>query len=108
MITLHGTLDSLLPIHTDSDVYAELIAAAGRGDSHRYYVVEDGNHVDGLYDQFPDRLRPMLPCYRAAFEALEAWVENAAEPPPSGVLPRPSTGDLANTCSLETAPRGVA
>ena len=105
MITLHGTLDSLLPIGTDSDVYADLIAAAGRADSHRYYVVEDGNHVDGLYDQFPDQLRPMLPCYRAAFEALEAWVETAAEPPPSGLLPRPSVGDLVNTCALESVSR---
>ena len=105
MLTLHGTLDSLLPIRTDSDVYAELIAAAGHADIHRYYVVEDGNHVDGLYDQFPDRLRPMLPCYRAAFEALEAWVEGAVEPPSSGLLPRPSAGDLVNTCSLETVAR---
>jgi pimeloyl-ACP methyl ester carboxylesterase len=102
LITLHGTLDCLLPIGLHSDAYADLIAAAGRGPSHRYYVVADGNHIDGLYDQFPDRLRPMLPCYRTAFEALEGWVEHGREPPPSGLVPRPSRGDLANACSLET------
>jgi pimeloyl-ACP methyl ester carboxylesterase len=105
LITLHGTLDSLLPIRINADVYADLIAAAGRASIHRYYVVENGNHVDGLYDAFPDRLRPMLPCYRAAFEALEAWVELAVDPPPSGLLPCPSTGDLVNTCSLATLSR---
>jgi dienelactone hydrolase len=31
LLTLHGTLDALLPIRTDSDVYARLVQAAGRG-----------------------------------------------------------------------------
>jgi pimeloyl-ACP methyl ester carboxylesterase len=100
MLTLHGTLDCLLPIGTASDVYARLVAGQGRGPLHRYYVVEDGNHVDGLYDQFPDRLRPILPCYRAAFVALEEWVESGREPPASRVLARPASGDLVNTCQL--------
>ena len=41
---------------------------------HRYYLVEDGNHVDGLYATFPDRLRPLLPCARAGFTAMVRWV----------------------------------
>ena len=97
MLTLHGTLDALLPRETDSDVYTRLIAAAGRGRLHRYYVVEDGNHVDGLYDAFPVVVRPVLPCYRDAFAALEAWVERRVAPPASGLLPR-RTGDVVNTC----------
>ncbi len=40
MLTLHGTLDSLLPIRTDSDVYTRMIRDAGRGSLHRYYVIE--------------------------------------------------------------------
>ncbi|HYC43389.1 MAG TPA: tannase/feruloyl esterase family alpha/beta hydrolase [Noviherbaspirillum sp.] len=102
MITLHGTLDTLLPIRTNSDPYAELVKASGRGHLHRYYVVEDGNHVDQLYDVFPDRLRPIAPCYRAAFVALEHWVENKgnAKPPASKTIARPPSGDLANECSL--------
>jgi hypothetical protein len=102
MLTLHGTLDTLLPRETDSDVYARLIAAAGRGRLHRYYVVEDGNHVDSLYDGVPGLVqpglvRPILPCYRDAFAALEAWVERGVAPPPSGLLPR-RPGDVVNAC----------
>ena len=66
----------------------------------RYYRIEDGNHVDGLYATYPDRLRPMLPCFRSAFESLEGWVERKKSPPPSATLPRPTSGDLANECRL--------
>jgi hypothetical protein len=103
MLTLHGTLDSLLPIRTDSDVYTRKVRAAGRGADHRYYVVEAGNHVDGRYDRFPDRLRPILPCQRAAFTALERWVEQRTPPPPSQFVPNPRTGDKVNSCGLASA-----
>ncbi len=99
LITLHGTLDCLLPIAATSDVYARMVREAGRGHLHRYYVVEAATHVDSLCDQFPDRLRPLLPCHRAAFEALERWVEQGVEPPPSQRVPRPA-GDAVNTCAL--------
>jgi hypothetical protein len=103
MITLHGTLDSLLPIRTNSDNYTAMINAEGRGRLHRYYVVEAGNHVDQLYDEFPDKLRPITPCYRAAFVALENWVEGKGnrKPPDSKRIPRVAGTDLANQCSLE-------
>jgi hypothetical protein len=88
LLTLHGTLDTLLPIRVDSDVYARKVDAAGAGALHRYYVIEAGNHVDGRYDTFPGRLRPMLPCHRTAFVALERWVEQGAAPPDSQYVPR--------------------
>ena len=97
MITLHGTLDTLLPRATDSDVYDRLIAARGRSHLHRYLVVEGGNHVDGLYDLLPSVTRPILPCYRDAFGALEAWVDRGVAPAPDRTLPRPA-GDVVNTC----------
>ncbi|WP_418314740.1 tannase/feruloyl esterase family alpha/beta hydrolase [Piscinibacter sakaiensis] len=103
MITLHGTLDTLLPIGPNSDAYVALIEQAKRSKLHRYYVVEGGNHVDQLYDEHPDKLRPIAPCHRAAFIALEKWVEGKgkkAEPPPSRFISRPGSGDLANECSL--------
>jgi len=97
MLTLHGTKDSLLPRELHSDVYTRLIAAQGRSPLHRYYVVEDANHVDSLYDLLPQVTRPLLPCYRDAFAALEAWVDRGTTPPPSRTIPRPA-GDVVNTC----------
>jgi hypothetical protein len=100
LLTVHGTLDALLPPATSSDVYDELVERAGRDRLHRYYVVEDGNHVDGLYTTYPDRLRPLLPCARAAFTHLTAWVERGTQPPSDGFYPRPESGDLLDTCEL--------
>jgi hypothetical protein len=99
LVTVHGTLDTLLPIGTDSDVYDGLVDDAGRGDLHRYYRVEDGTHTDGLYAAFPDRLRPLLPCARSAFGALTSWVEDGIRPPADATYPRPA-GDVVNTCTL--------
>lgn len=101
LMTLHGTYDTLLPIGTDSDVYAELVRARGKA-PFRYYRLEAANHVDGLHDAYPDRLRPLLPCMRAAFTALEDWTRDGRTPPKSATLPRPSGGDLVNTCSLSS------
>jgi Tannase and feruloyl esterase len=71
LITLHGTLDTLLPISQSGDVYAKLVRDAGRGKLHTYHRIDGGNHVDGLVDTFPDRLTPMGPAFRAAFDELE-------------------------------------
>lgn len=98
MLTLHGTLDSLLP-KRDSDVYRRLARRAGKASLHRYYGVEAGNHVDGLYDEYPERLRPILPCQRAAFKALVRWVERGVKPPRNQMLPRPKDGGV-NACSI--------
>ncbi|MFJ1768321.1 tannase/feruloyl esterase family alpha/beta hydrolase [Amycolatopsis sp. NPDC088138] len=102
LLTLHGTLDTLLPITRDSDVYDRMITDAGRGALHRYYRVEGGNHVDGLVDQFPEQLRPLGPCFRTAFDALAGWL-GGARPPESATIARPAgatPADLARTCSL--------
>ncbi|WP_372907147.1 tannase/feruloyl esterase family alpha/beta hydrolase [Saccharopolyspora indica] len=73
LITLHGTLDALLPISRSSDVYAGMVAATGRGDLHRYRRIEAGNHTDGLVDEFPG-LRPLAPQFRDSFDELHAWL----------------------------------
>jgi alpha-beta hydrolase superfamily lysophospholipase len=100
MITLHGTLDALLPIRVQSDHYVQMVNDAGKAHVHRYYVIEGGNHVDQLYDEFPDRLRPIVGCYRAAFLALERWVEGhgRVKPAKSQFIPRPASGDITNEC----------
>jgi hypothetical protein len=100
LITLHGTFDALLPIAVNSDNYAKLVRDAGRQARHRYFVVEGGNHVDQLYDVFPGRLRPIVGCYRAAFVALEQWVEQREKPPASRFIARPTEGDITNDCAL--------
>jgi Alpha/beta hydrolase domain len=111
LITLHGDQDALLPILTDSDIYAQLVAYKHKTDRYRYYIVQGGNHVDPQFDDHygvdeygTTVLRPMLPCVRAALDALAAWVEQHVPPPSSHTIPRPqnaSASDLANTCSLE-------
>ena len=100
LITLHGDLDALLPEAADSDVYARMIDASGRGRLHRYYTVQGGTHVDGLYDTYPDRLRPILPCYRSAFDALVSWVERGTPPPADHAVSRPASGDVVDSCAL--------
>ncbi|CAL9631614.1 tannase/feruloyl esterase family alpha/beta hydrolase [Streptomyces sp. enrichment culture] len=101
LITLHGDLDALLPKATDSDVYARMIDTAGRGALHRYYTVQGGTHADGLYDTHPDRLRPILPCHRSAFDALVAWVERGVRPPADRTVERPAEGDVVDSCALD-------
>lgn len=106
LITLQGTLDVLLPISTDSDVYARMVRDAGRAGMYRYYRIEDGTHVDGLFDTFPERLRPLTPCFQSSFTALEGWLGHRGTPPRSHTVPRPdgaSPADLVNDCRLDGA-----
>ena len=74
LITLQGTLDTLLPISQSGDVYATMVRDAGRGALHRYHRVENGNHTDGLVDVYPDQLVPLAPRFRTAFTELEQWL----------------------------------
>ena len=69
-----------------------------RASIHRYYTIQDGNHVDDRHDLFPTEIRPILPCYREAFLRLTAWVTNGTKPPASQTVARPASGDVANTC----------
>jgi hypothetical protein len=106
LITLHGDLDALLPIKTDSDVYNKMINKAGRGALHRYYTIQGGNHVDDRADLFPSQIRPILPCYREAFLRLTAWVTAGARPPATQIVRRQATSDEANTCPQLAASGG--
>ena len=77
--------------------------SAGRGGLLRYYRIEGGTHVDSLYDVFPDNLRPLTPCHRSAFTALEAWIGHGRQPVPSHTVARPEgagPGTLLEECSL--------
>ena len=110
MITLQGDQDALLPIATDSNLYAQMVDAAHRSSQYRYYTVRGGNHVDSQFDDHfgvdthgTTVLRPIQPCARAALAALVTWVEQDTPPPPSHTIPRMATAtadELANDCSL--------
>ncbi len=76
-----------------------MVDASGRGGLHRYCAVQDGTHVDGLYSTRPDRLRPVLPRYRSAFDALVAWVERGVRPPADRTVGRPANGDVIGSCA---------
>ncbi|MFD4137697.1 tannase/feruloyl esterase family alpha/beta hydrolase [Streptomyces sp. NPDC058572] len=106
LITLHGTLDVLLPIGRDSDVYARMVRDAGRDGLFRYYRIEGGTHVDSLYDAFPDRLRPLTPCHRSAFTALEGWLDNGTKPAPSHTVARSRPGGPDSADPLTDCPLG--
>jgi hypothetical protein len=105
LLTVHGTLDTLLPPDTAGRAYERLVRRAGAGRLHRSYEVEDGTHVDSLYATFPDRLRPLLPCATRAFDRLVAWVEDGTAPPASGFVTRPRRDDLRTGCSLQQESR---
>jgi hypothetical protein len=102
MLSLQGSFDTLLPISKDGRVYDRLVRDAGRGSMHRFYEIAAGNHVDGRYDVYPDKLRPILPCQRATFQALETWVERGTKPPSDQVVAK--KGDVVNSCTLAGSP----
>jgi len=100
MLSLHGDLDALLPIDLHAERYTELVAESKRSRLHRAYVVERGQHVDGFLPFYPaGALRPLLPCYTEASDALVAWVERGVEPPTSGPV-EPAEGASINDCTL--------
>jgi hypothetical protein len=99
LLTLQGTLDTAVT-PGESRLYATMIEKQGRGAMARLYEVEGGSHFEGLYGQHPGLLRPMLPCFRGAFEALEQWTENDKTPPTSRFVPRDPSVDLVNTCDI--------
>lgn len=41
------------------------------------------------------RLRPLLPCHRSAFTALETWLATGRRPPASRTVARPADADPA-------------
>ena len=100
LLTLQGTLDTAVTPR-DSRLYAAMIAQQGRSSMARLYEVEGGSHFEGLYGQHRDLLRPMLPCFREVFKALEQWTQGPkTAPPASHFVPRDPSADLVNTCAL--------
>jgi tannase/feruloyl esterase/3HB-oligomer hydrolase 3HBOH len=75
LVTLQGTLDTLLPITRSGDVYRRMVRANGRANLQHYHRIRNGNHVDGLVDVYPDRLVPLAPEFQKAVTELERWLD---------------------------------
>jgi hypothetical protein len=73
LVSIQGTLDTIVPPSLYGDYYHHLVVAAGRGGLQRYTHVPGGTHTDGLAAAAPDTFHPMLADFTAAFGRLEQW-----------------------------------
>ena len=97
LITVAGTMDSLLPIDHHARAYARKVDAAGDGNNghgddgrkpaYRLYEVQNGNHIETYQDFFP-QLELIMPHAQRAFDLLVQHVENGAKLPPDQCIPR--------------------
>src|SRR5262249_16030107 len=93
LITVAGTMDTLLPIDNNARAYARRVAAAMQYDpdkeapAYRLYEVQNGNHID-TYKLTFSQLEFIEPHAQQAFDLLVAAVENHAELPPNQCIPR--------------------
>jgi hypothetical protein len=102
LITVAGTMDSLLPIDHHARAYARKVQAAlddGHGNgkkspAYRLYEVQNGNHIETYQDFFP-QLELITPKAQAAFDLLVKHVEEKAPLPPDQCVPR--GGSIAGT-----------
>jgi Tannase and feruloyl esterase/3HB-oligomer hydrolase (3HBOH) len=95
LISVHGTLDALIPLKGHARPYKAMVEAKGYGQNYRLYEVQNGNHLDSFKgstdkQQLPD-LELIQPHAHRAFDLLEAWVERGITPPPSQCIQRGGT-----------------
>jgi hypothetical protein len=100
LLQLQGSLDTAVTPR-DTRTYASMVKDQGRDRLTRLYEVEGGTHFEAdLYRSHPTLTRPMLPCFKDTFDALEAWVADEENPPTSHLVTRDAGTDLVNACSI--------
>jgi hypothetical protein len=93
LITLHGTMDALLPLARHARPFRDAVVGAGRADLHRLYEVQNGNHIERHRQSCCNftALEFIQPHAHRAFELLVDWVERGTPPPPGQCIPRGGT-----------------
>ena len=88
LITVAGTMDSLLPIDHHARAYARKVRATrDREAPYRLFEVQNGNHIETNADLFP-QLEIIEPHAQRAFDVLVEHVEHGAPLPPDQCIPR--------------------
>lgn len=99
LITVAGTMDSLLPIDHHARAYARKVQAAREdgGHSHdsddkkspayRLYEVQNGNHIETYQALFP-QLELIMPHAQRAFDLMALHVERGEKLPPDQCISR--------------------
>lgn len=103
LVTVAGTMDSLLPIDHHARAYARKVKAAldatargadPRRPAYRLYEVQNGNHIETYKAQFA-QLELIEPHAQHAFDLLVQQVESGVALPPDQCIPR--GGAIAST-----------
>jgi alpha-beta hydrolase superfamily lysophospholipase len=90
LITLQGTMDTLLPIVRHARPFRDAVSAAGKAELHRLYEVQNGNHIERYRQGCCNftQLEFIQPHAHEAFRRLTGWVESGITPPRSQCIPR--------------------
>jgi pimeloyl-ACP methyl ester carboxylesterase len=113
LITIHGTMDALLPVARHARPFREDVVTAGKGDLHRLYEVQNGNHIERYRQGCCNftQLEFLQPHVHDSFNRLVAWIERGIAPPMSQCIPRggaivdnPAVSGRPERCAALLAP----
>ena len=113
LLSIHGTMDALLPLTRHARPFRDAVVAAGKADLHRLYEVQNGNHIERYRQGCCNftQLEFLQPHVHEAFHRLVQWVESGMPPPASQCVPRggriidnPLVSGRAERCAVLLAP----